>query len=241
VACLNADLDEAASQTAERPATSTILGTLHYMSPEQARGETVSNATDLFSFGVVLYEKATGQHPFRLANRLSHNAMIQALVSQAPAAPARLNPELPAVLDALILRMLEKDASLRPTAAEVEIALEEFAATRRHTDTANQGLVETGEISPRPTIKTSHRHITVGRDKERAELHEGFETVMAGRGLIMCVAGEPGIGKTTIVEEFLGDLTTDGRSCRIARGRCSERLAGTEAYLPWLEALDTLI
>ena len=88
---------------------------------------------------------------------------------------------------------------------------------------------------------------TVGREKEIAELREGFASAAAGKGLLLCVAGEPGMGKTTMVEDFLSDLGASGQDCQdcqdclIARGRCSERLAGTEAYLPWLEALDSLL
>src|SRR5262249_6415266 len=68
----------------------------------------------------------------------------------------------------------------------------------------------------------------------------GFESALSGRGLLLCVAGEPGIGKTTLVEEFLSELMSNG-DCTVARGRCSERLAGTEAYLPLLEALESLV
>src|SRR5262249_29607579 len=56
-----------------------------------------------------------------------------------------------------------------------------------------------------------------------------------------CVAGEPGIGKTTLVEDFLGALTATDRTTLVARGRCSERLAGSEAYLPVIEALADLL
>jgi TolB-like protein/Tfp pilus assembly protein PilF/predicted ATPase/class 3 adenylate cyclase len=83
------------------------------------------------------------------------------------------------------------------------------------------------------------RH-TVGRERERNELRAAFNTADGGRGALMCVAGEPGIGKTTLVEDFLAELATTNQ-CAIARGRCSERLAGTEAYLPMLEALESLM
>ena len=64
---------------------------------------------------------------------------------------------------------------------------------------------------------------------------------LAGAGArSCCVAGEPGIGKTTLVESFLADAAANG-GCTVARGRCSERLAGSDAYLPVLEALDSLL
>ncbi|MFN7944133.1 MAG: protein kinase [Blastocatellia bacterium] len=83
------------------------------------------------------------------------------------------------------------------------------------------------------------RH-TVGREQERNELRAAFNAASDGRGSLVCVAGEPGIGKTTLVEDFLTDLAAE-KQCTIARGRCSERLAGTEAYLPLLEALESLL
>ncbi|MCW5969409.1 MAG: protein kinase [Blastocatellales bacterium] len=83
------------------------------------------------------------------------------------------------------------------------------------------------------------RH-TVGREPERNELRAAFNAANDGRGSLLCVAGEPGIGKTTLVEDFLAELAKE-QQCTIARGRCSERLAGTEAYLPLLEALENLL
>jgi tetratricopeptide (TPR) repeat protein len=71
-------------------------------------------------------------------------------------------------------------------------------------------------------------------------LRAAFNAAKDGRGALLCVAGEPGIGKTTLVEDFLAELAADNQ-CTIARGRCSERLAGTEAYLPLLEALESLM
>ena len=77
----------------------------------------------------------------------------------------------------------------------------------------------------------------VGRDAELTRLRERFERTCDGRGNILGVVGEPGIGKTTLVETFLDGLEV---RCNIGRGRCSERLAGAEPHLPVLEALDEL-
>ena len=202
----------------------TLLGTVRYMSPEQARAETAGSASDLFSLGVVLYELATGQHPFPADSQIG---VLHAILSQSPPRPALLNPEIPAPLEALILQMLEKDARLRPTAAEVDAMLAEPTGK-------GSGL------QPGPAIPSPQRH-TVGRQKELAALRDGFASAVAGRGLFLCVAGEPGIGKTTLVEDFLSDLAAAGQACTVAQGRCSERLSGTEAYLPFLEALDDLL
>jgi predicted ATPase len=123
--------------------------------------------------------------------------------------------------------MLEKNPRLRPSAAEVDVGLSE--------------LTRGSSGAPAGSGYSSHPRHTVGRQAELTELRAGFESAAAGRGLLLCMAGGPGIGKTTLVEEFLDQLKTGDRACRIARGRCSERLAGSEAYLPFLEALGSLL
>ncbi|MDQ3013206.1 MAG: protein kinase, partial [Acidobacteriota bacterium] len=201
-----------------------LLGTVKYMSPEQARGERVTSATDIFALGILFYELATGTHPFNSATLLG---TLQQITSETPLPPTRLNLDIPATLESLILGMLAKQAGARPSAAEVGQVFSELSGQRG-----------SGQLQ-RPAKPAIQRH-TVGREKERAELKSGFASALNGRGLLLCVAGEPGIGKTTLVEDFLAELAAEGQ-CTIARGRCSERLAGTEAYLPLLEALESLL
>src|SRR5439155_2994980 len=117
----------------------------------------------------------------------------------------------------------------RPSAAEVEAALSALAVAPLAPAAA-----------PVPPAAPAPQRPTVGRAEERTALAAAFEAAAGGAGEMVCVVGEPGIGKTTLVEEFLADLAARGLACHVARGRCSERLAGAEAYLPVLEALDSL-
>jgi hypothetical protein len=204
----------------------TPVGTPGYMSPEQARGESVGGATDIFSLGVVLYELVTGRHPFTTTARWNLPT-ASALAAVVP--PARWNPEVRAPLEALILRMLAENPDERPTAAEVEAELAALANPPG------------GGACQGPGGTARQRRLMVGRDPERAALRAAFDSAAAGSGRVLCVTGEPGIGKSTLVEDFLAELSACGRTHISARGRCSEHLAGTEAYLPVLEALDSLV
>jgi TolB-like protein/tRNA A-37 threonylcarbamoyl transferase component Bud32/lipopolysaccharide biosynthesis regulator YciM len=99
-----------ASVQKELTATGSTMGTVAYMSPEQARGETLDTRTDLFSFGVVLYEMTTGILPF---HGRTTGEMLEAIFSQSPPSAVRLNPKIPEELERIIYKALERDKNLR--------------------------------------------------------------------------------------------------------------------------------
>jgi serine/threonine protein kinase/tetratricopeptide (TPR) repeat protein len=130
----------------------TAMGTVAYMSPEQIRAEELDGRTDLFSFGIVLYEMATGRLPFQGA---SSGVLTEAILNRNPVAPVRLNPNVPPALQEVIRRALEKNRNLRyQNAADMGVELQRL---RRDSDSGWNSGEEGAEppVAPAPSRLSS--------------------------------------------------------------------------------------
>ena len=145
---------------------------------------------------------AAGRRPF---GGLTPASVVASIVSDEPVPLGRVNRAIPPAFDELTMVMLRKEPSLRPSAKEVERAL--------------AAIHESDPAEPPPASVV--RRTTVGRDSQRAQLMRAYARVKQGRSLIVALTGEPGIGKTSLVED-LQELVARGESPTIARGRCSK-------------------
>ena len=226
------------------------------MAPEQVAGAAhrIDGRTDIYSVGVVLYVMLCGHLPFRASDTAELLRQVRDDEPQPPRQLRReIPPELErACLTALakrhqdryttaadfaddLRRVLqtagkESERRLLPVGTPAGESRAATPATPRPGTTFPVALPQES-AGPRPgwsaspPISPVNRH-TVGREKELTELGHAFESAAAGRGMFLCVTGEPGIGKTTLVEDFVGELATTGRSCASRAGAVRSAFQG---------------
>ena len=216
------ELDRAGLHQSTEPQ---VIGTVSYMSPEQAAGLPISPASDWYSVGVMLYEALTGERPFRGGTY----AILLEKQNTDPPAPNTLVPGIPDDLNALCVDLLRRDPAARPPDREVLRRLGS-AATR-----GPAALVAHG-CGPAPRV------LLIGREEHLAALHAALGAVKQGRTVVCSVHGRSAVGKTALIERFLDDCAADadgdaGTAAApvVLTGRCYE-----QESVPY-KAFDSLV
>ncbi|MBN2398575.1 MAG: diguanylate cyclase [Deltaproteobacteria bacterium] len=174
-----------------------MAGTLPYMSPEQTGRMScaVDYRTDLYSLGITFYEMLTGEVPFTSREPLE---IIHFHIAKVPPPPERVRADIPSPLSGIVMKLLAKSAEDRyqsgfALAADLRECLDQLRRT---------GRVEAFDLGRNDVSPWFHiPHFLVGRDAELKELHDVFDRASRGSAEVMLVSGEPGIGKTALVNE----------------------------------------
>ena len=194
-----------------------IAGTFGYMSPEQGSGRTITEASDWYSVGAMLYEALTG----RLPHQGNHRELFIQKQSFEPTPPAELNPGIPDQLNDLCVALLRVRAAERPNGLEILCLVGPLAC-----DVSNEASVSVRkQVDDVPFV---------GRFQELAALNTAFEASLRGFPVIVRLRGPSGVGKTALITNFLVGLMERGEAVVLA-GRCYERES-----MPF-PAMDSLI
>ncbi len=198
---------------AEGDQSMALAGTPTYMSPEQGAGQPVSQASDWYSFGVMLYESLTGRSPFAGSSA----EILREKQIREPKPPRELASGIPEDLDELCCELLRRDPGRRPDGAEI---LRRLGGPLAHAES--------------PTSRSDVAGPFVGRQRHLERLLEAFRKAEQGQAVTVALHGESGVGKSALVRRFLDTLRAS-QPVVILAGRCYERES-----VPY-KALDSLM
>ena len=219
------DVDQAMT-VAIAPTQGVVTGTPAYMAPEQVRGEPADRRSDIFAFGILLYELVSGTNPFQ---RAGIEATFVAILREPPAALRDQRPVMPPALDALVTRLLAKDPAARPQSfADVRGILRQLSG-----DLSSSTSLAPAAIVDRPAHDGGFR--LIGREAERAQLLQIMQEARSGCGSLILLQGDAGVGKTRLAEEAL--VMARRLGCQTLVGRCHEQ-QGTPALIAYTEVLE---
>nr|HPQ40207.1 protein kinase [bacterium] len=201
--------------------TGTFVGTVAYMSPEQGMGRQLDPRSDLYSFGVIMYEALSGRLPFL------GNSVVQVLmkhINSPPEPPTSLNPVVPPLLERLTLSLLQKEPSARiATAEEVLDQLVLYLRAEPRTIEETMEVLDLSEIEPATTSVGMPGLLVpglIGREQEMDVCRSALENLRRGTPGIVSVFGELGVGKSAFVREIGTSARMHGFS--LLRGACTE-------------------
>ena len=206
-----------------------MVGSYHYMAPEQATGGEITVRSDLYALGAMFYEMVTGLPPFLGDNA---NTIIAQHINTPPVSPTWHRDNLPPSLDVLILQLLEKNPNKRPVSAADVLHTLESIETGTVGETASR-------VAPAVPTSPLYRSVFVGREAELKLLQSAFNTTMSGNGLVVMVVGEPGIGKTALWEQLSAYVAIRGGKTVV--GHCYEEGSLKLPYLAFIEVIRSYV
>ena len=207
-----------------------LVGTVIYLAPEVALGQTAGPRSDLYSLGVMLYEMMTGRPPFMGDDLI---AIVSQHIHTPPVAPSWHNPNIPAPMEGLILRLLAKLPEDRPeTAGQVGEMLEAIAAA--------SGKIQVGRQADRDTKSLARLAggVFVGREREMKQLQNALTDALSGKPRLVMIAAEPGGGKTRLCEQL--STYASLRGSEVVTGRCFEG-EGAPAFWLWSQIIRSCV
>jgi hypothetical protein len=220
-----------------------MVGSIAYMAPEVALGRPADARSDLYMLGASLYEMLTGRLPFPGDDPVR---VLFAHINDLPLSPRRFAPDIPDGLEALILKLLNKDPEQRPaSASDVLRTLEEVDRQLQEVPAPGRGGFETrpyegrgeGQVARPPTPEPRFAQPLVGRDRELASLRQRVDAALRSEGSLVFLTGEGGIGKTRLASEVRSYAR--GRGFLWLEGRYSRE--GSTPFQPWVEAVRSFL